>query len=132
MPRHHPALLISFVFFIALAGTCTAQVIDDPENVTYMKADIMQSGRLTLQTTSHSALAEQLTLRLYVPQNSSRQQSGIKRVMGPDDYTIENDGYGNLQILLTWEKPPLDTKIEYIVETEVETETTRGMARPRA
>lgn len=106
---------------IAAVPACAAQQIEDPENVTYMDATSMQSGKLKLSSSSPAAMAEGLTLRLYVPQNDSRQQSEVARVIGPDSYSMEEDPYGNALIALSWKKPPLDRDIDYAVETSVRT-----------
>ncbi len=118
MRNQLPASIILSLLLIAI--TCHAQPISDPENVTSMKAGVMQAGKISLKSLSGLASAEDLRLTLYVPQNDSRQKSSITKVMGPDKYEMATDGYGNTQIVLSWQKPPLDTPIDYLIETEVE------------
>ncbi len=121
-----PLASLTIVVFSALAlisVTCSAQVISDPENVTYMKAEVMQSGHITLNSGSPHATAQELSLRLYIPQENGRQSVTVSKVIGPDDYDFDDDGYGNRQIVLHWGRPRLDSEIDYLVETVVEVES---------
>jgi transglutaminase-like putative cysteine protease len=97
--------------------------MSDPENVTYMEVEVTQSGHLRMNSKSPSSLGEELRLSLYVPQNDSRQTSRITKVIGPNSYRMEKDEYGNAQIILEWEDPPLDWDIDYLVESRVEVES---------
>ncbi len=117
-----PAVLLSLVLTLSLNGSVLGAIIEDPENVTYMKAEVTQSGHITLNSKSSSSTAEDLVLSLYVPQNDSRQLSTITRIIGPDTYLIDEGEYGNAQIVMTWKKPPIDLEIDYLVETLVEIE----------
>ncbi len=110
------AMLLMLVFFPYAA----AQTIDDPENVTFMKVEIVQSGQITLASQSSLSSAEDLTLSLYIPQSDSRQSYTISRIIGPDSHVIGEDKYGNAQITMLWENPQLDKEIDYLVETIVE------------
>ncbi len=117
MGKAYPLLFIALLL-LALPA-CSADIISDPENVSYMKMSVTQSGKIELVSSSSSASAEDLSIRLYIPQNDSRQESDIRRVIGPDSYEIQEDSYGNLQIALYWENPRIDTPIDYLVDTEV-------------
>ncbi len=120
------ALFFLCFLLIFPAQAASALVILDPENVTYMKAEVVQSGHVTLASESSVAVAEDLILRIYIPQEDSRQKRTITNVIGPDGYVISDDGRGNDQIVMTWEKPRLDGEIDYLVETLVEVETVPG------
>ncbi|MBN2330234.1 MAG: transglutaminase family protein [Candidatus Aenigmarchaeota archaeon] len=112
--------LIASVVFLGAIQPCSGSVILDPENVTHVVADVIQSGHLRLDSLSSSSMAEQLRLYLYVPQNDSRQQSSVTKVLGAHSYRMGQDEFGNAQIVLEWENPPLDADIDYLVETRVE------------
>ncbi|MCK4714759.1 MAG: transglutaminase domain-containing protein, partial [Candidatus Aenigmarchaeota archaeon] len=115
-------LLVLLVGVLLIFPSVSADVINDPENVTYMKVEVTQSGHITLSSQSSVAMAEDLVLSLYVPQNDSRQRSVITKIIGPDTYVIDEGEYGNAQIVMSWRKPPLDSEIDYLVETLVEVE----------
>jgi len=116
MPKLH-SCLVFLLFIFAYIPQASGLLIDDPENVTYMKVSMTQSGHLRLHSLSSSAMAETLKLSLYIAQNDSRQASGISRVIGPSSYRMGEDDYGNSQIIMEWENPPLDKDIDYLVET---------------
>jgi len=127
--------MLKSITFVLVLLTCfvylphaSALLIADPENVTYMLAEVTQSGNLKLNSLSVSSLAEELRLRIYIPQNDSRQKSGITKVIGPDSYRIGEDEHGNAQIILEWENPPLDWNISYLVEMRVEVESKSSRA----
>ena len=115
-----PLLISGILFVFIFSQMCSAAVVSDPENVTYMKIDVMQSGHITLRSQSSLATAEQLKLTLYIPQNDGRQMRSLVKVMGPDDYTIEEDEYGNEQMVLIWNNPAIDTPNDYLIETTVD------------
>jgi hypothetical protein len=115
-----------FLLCISFLPQVSAQLIADPENISYMQVEVTNSGRIKLNSLSASALAEELRLTLYIPQNDSRQKSYITKVMGPDSYRMGMDEYGNAQMIMEWKKPPLDRSIDYLVESRVEVETKSG------
>ncbi len=115
-----PFLLFAAIAFLGIMQPCSGAIIIDPENVTYMAADVIQSGHIKLNALSSSSLAEELRLYLYVPQNDSRQESMITKVLGPHSFRISQDKHGNAQIVLEWKEPSLDMDIDYLVETRVE------------
>jgi hypothetical protein len=115
--------LCTVLCVLAAIPFASSQPISDPENVTYMKVGIIQSGKLKLNSQSSLATAEDLKLSLYVPQNDSRQSSRIVKIIGPESYSIGEEEYGNAQVVMEWKNPPIDRDIDYLVETEVETET---------
>jgi hypothetical protein len=116
-----------FAFIIALCiiavPACSAAEIADPENVTGMDTVVSQSGSIFLRGSSAHATAEDLTLRLFLPQNDSRQLSTITRVIGPDSFSIGYDSYGNAQVVLLWAKPRINVNLDYMVETAVRTDS---------
>jgi transglutaminase-like putative cysteine protease len=120
MRKFLPVFLL--IILVIATPQASADQISDPENVTYMKAGVTQSGHITLTAESSVASAEDLTLRLYIPQQDSRQSVSVERVIGPDDYSFEDDGSGNTQIVLVWEKPRIGGEIDYLLETIVEVE----------
>jgi hypothetical protein len=97
-----------------------AYEIADPESVSYMEAEVTQTGTLELRSLSGAASANELKLSIYVPQNDSRQTSRITRVIGPGSYSMSQDEYGNTQIVMVWKTPVLDTELDYLVEASVE------------
>ncbi|MFH0956418.1 MAG: transglutaminase family protein [Candidatus Aenigmatarchaeota archaeon] len=121
--RMHACVALILVLCAAAVPDCSAQQIADPENVTRMDVVVAQSGKIFLRASSGAATAEDLTLRLYVPQNDSRQRSVIGKVIGPDSHGIVYDSYGNAQIELAWKKPRLDIDMDYLVETAVSTDS---------
>ncbi len=121
-------IILLFFLLIALPEGVRGAIISDPENVTYMVADVTQSGHVRLNSLSGSSIAEELRLVIYVPQNDSRQRSEITRVIGPGSYRMGLDEHGNAQIILEWKNPPLNQDINYLVETMVEVETGSSQA----
>lgn len=113
-------LIIISIAFLWTLQPCSGAIIVDPENVTHVVADVIQSGHLRLNSLSSSSMAEELRLYLYVPQNDSRQKSVITKVLGPHSYRMSQDEHGNVQIVLEWKEPLLDYDIDYLVETRVE------------
>ncbi|UCD02783.1 MAG: hypothetical protein JSV63_03295 [Candidatus Aenigmatarchaeota archaeon] len=119
--RKHVWIFIAF-FMVALLPPLSSGQLNDPENLTYVKAEIIQSGHLRLNSESSFATAEDLSIRLYVPQNDSRQNTMLTKVIGPERYFFSEDGYGNTQIVIVWENPPLDIDVDYLIETLVHVE----------
>jgi len=111
------SLLLLAVSLAALAPCASGALIEDPENVTYMKVSMIQSGHIRLVPLSSAASAEKLRVAIYVPQNDSRQRSSVARVIGPGEYSMEQDGFGNTMIVMEWERPRLDANNDYLVET---------------
>lgn len=109
--------MLAVMLFVACLPQVSAAVINDPENVTYMHTEAIQAGKIRLISRSSMAMAEQVRLLLYVPQNDSRQESRVVRVMGPDKYRLDFDEYGNTLIVLEWANPPIDRFFDYLVET---------------
>lgn len=114
------SFLVAFFMVVSLLPFSQAMTINDPENVSHMNAELIQSGKLRLVSKSNQATAQDLRLKLYIPQNDSRQLSQIKKVIGPQSYNFTQDVFKNTMILMEWETPPLDTEIDYLVSTYVE------------
>ncbi len=96
-----------------------AKLFESPEIVSYLHAEVIKEGSITLESTGIGARANRLEIRHSAPQETYRQSSEIKSVTGPDDYSLERDDFGNEVIVLTWNDPPLDQRIEYELVFEV-------------
>jgi transglutaminase-like putative cysteine protease len=111
-------LLFCTVLLLAVpAGE--AKLFENPETVSYLHAEVVKEGSITLESTGTGAMADRLEIRHSVPQETYRQSSEIKSVTGPDEYSIERDDFGNEVIVLTWNDPPLDQRIDYGLLFEV-------------
>ncbi|MBN1896386.1 MAG: transglutaminase domain-containing protein [Candidatus Aenigmarchaeota archaeon] len=111
-------LIISLLMTLIITSVMvSAEAISDPERISYAAIEAVQSGYITLNPNSGSATAEDLKLTLYIPQTDMRQTSEIIDVIGPDDYYIKEDEYGNDQIVLTWARPSIGSRLEYIIES---------------
>ncbi len=96
-----------------------AKLFESPETVSYLHAEVIKEGSITLESTDIGARADRLEVRHSAPQETYRQSSEIKSVTGPDGYSLEEDDFGNEVVVLTWNDPPLDQRIDYRLVFEV-------------
>jgi hypothetical protein len=101
-------------------GLQPEQEISNPEAVSYLHAEVTRSGYVYLSDSSPFQKASELTVTLTVPQNTTRQKSQIKSVIGPDRYYIGEDAWGNKVARLYWEIPDLKKKLYYTLVSDVE------------
>lgn len=97
-----------------------AQEITNPEAVSYLHAEVTRSGYVYLSDSSPFQKASELTVTLTIPQNTTRQKSYIKSVIGPDRYYVAEDAWGNKVVNLYWEIPDLKKKLYYTLVSDVE------------
>lgn len=112
------ALLLCTLLLVT-APVSGAKLFENPETVSYLQARVAREGSITLESSGVGARASRLEIRQSVPQDTQRQESGIEHVTGPDEYGFEKDGFGNDVLVLTWEDPPIDRRIEYEIAFDV-------------
>jgi transglutaminase-like putative cysteine protease len=116
-------MLKGFLFFCAALLVTVpvgeAGLFESPEGVSYLHAEVIKEGSVTLVSTGPGARATRLEIRHSVPQGTYRQTTELRSVTGPGDYRFEEDGFGNDIIVLVWDGPPLDQRIEYRVVFDV-------------
>jgi hypothetical protein len=108
---NRPLLLI--IAFLFLVNGAEAKLLENPETVDYLHAEVVKEGSITLESSGPGAVATRLEIRHTVPQKTQRQSSDLKIVTGSDDYRIEKDDFGNDVIVLEWDNPPLDMRVDY-------------------
>lgn len=106
------ALLLITAILVTVNGA-EAKLLENPETVDFLHAEVIKEGSITLVSSGPGAIATSLEIRHTVPMDSSRQNTEIKTVAGPDDYRYEKDDLGNDIIVLEWNNPPLDRRIDY-------------------
>lgn len=105
--------LLTFAFLLAvfsISAIALAVDVKNPQNVEYMKAEITQSGSVSVGDVS------ELNLSLYIPQSDSSQTAEIQEVSNAD-YFIEKDKFGNRKINMFWKNPP--NPVTFKVKTAV-------------
>jgi transglutaminase-like putative cysteine protease len=112
-----PLLLI---FSTVSAQDSAGQEITNPEAVSYLHAEVTRSGYVYLFDNSPFQTARDLTVTLTLPQNTSRQESYIKSVAGPDRYYVGEDAWGNKVVNLYWGIPDLKKRLYYTIVSDVE------------
>ena len=112
------AFVFVLVLMLMVLPTAGAQVIADSEAVTYLHAEVIREGTVTLKAVSGAA--RDLNVTLSVPQNSTRQISYISSIQGPDGYVLRPDGWGNYKITLQWDNPPINQPLQYRLVSDVE------------
>lgn len=73
--------------------------IKNPQNVDYMKAEITQTGSVSLEGD-----VSELNVSMYLPQSDSSQTAEMEEVSNPD-YFFEKDRFGNGKINMFWKNP---------------------------
>ena len=96
-----------------------AKLFDSPEAVNYLHAEVMKEGSITLESAGPGAIATRLEIRHSVPQGTYRQTTELLSVTGPDDYSFDEDEFGNEIMVLTWDDPPLDQRLDYSIVFDV-------------
>ena len=86
MPKLH-SCLVFLLFIFAYIPQASGLLIDDPENVTYMKVSMTQSGHLRLHSLSSSAMAE--TLKRGLKDQNLRESLAVKGKERATLYTWE-------------------------------------------
>ncbi len=84
---------------LAFSSAALAVTVKNPQNVDYMKAEVMQSGSVSVGDVS------ELNVSLYIPQSDSSQAVEIESVSNLD-YFFEKDRFGNGKINMFWKNPP--------------------------
>lgn len=109
---------------VLLAPPAEAKLIDNPQIVTYLSVEASREGSITLVGTGPGARASNLEIWHTIPQGAPpggrRQVVEVKEVEGADGYRFDEDGFGNEVIVLYWNDPLVDRKIEYSMTFEVE------------
>jgi hypothetical protein len=106
------------VLFLLLLPAASAQSIDDSEAVTWLHAEVIREGTVTL--TGSPGSVRDLNVTLSVPQNSTRQVSFVKSLSGPDGFVLSRDEWGNEMITLQWKSPAANQPLTYRVVSDVE------------
>ncbi len=84
---------------LAFSSASLAVEIKNPQNVDYMKAEVTQSGSISVGDVS------ELNVSLYIPQSDSAQTVEIESVSNPA-YFFEKDRFGNRKVNMFWKNPP--------------------------
>jgi len=92
-------LLAAFALaVIVFSSASLAVTVKNPQNVEYMKTEVVQSGSISVGDVS------ELNVSLYIPQSDSAQTVEIEGVSNPD-YFFEKDRFGNGKINMFWKNP---------------------------
>ena len=94
--------LLLFAFapaVLAFSSASLAIAVDNPQNVEYMKVEVVQSGSVSVTDD-----VSELNVSLYIPQSDSAQTVEIEGVSNPD-YFFEKDRFGNAKINMFWKNP---------------------------
>lgn len=94
-------LLFAFALAaFAFSSASLAVTVKNPQNVDYMKAEVVQSGSISV-----TGDVSELNVSLYIPQSDSSQTVEIEGVSNPD-YFFEKDRFGNTKVNMFWKNPP--------------------------
>ncbi|MFZ3077503.1 MAG: transglutaminase family protein [Candidatus Aenigmatarchaeota archaeon] len=105
-------LMAAFALAVAvLSSTGFAVTVNNPQNVEYMKAEVVQSGSVSV-----TGDVSELNVSLYIPQADSAQTVDIKGVSNPN-YFFEKDRFGNGKINMFWKNP--ETAVNFTVKSLV-------------
>jgi hypothetical protein len=113
-------LLLSWMTLTLIAPLSVAKIIDNPEAVGYLHAEVLKEGSFVLESTGPGARVSEIEIRHSVPQGTNRQITQLTSVQGPDSHGFDEDDYGNEIIVLTWKNPPLDQEIGYQLAFDVQ------------
>lgn len=83
----------------------------NPQNVDYMKAEITQTGSVSL-----GGDVGELNVSMYLPQSDSSQTAEMEEVSNPT-YFFEKDRFGNRKINMFWKNP--DSLVSFTVKSVV-------------
>jgi hypothetical protein len=100
-------------FLLVTAPVSGAKLFENPETVSYLQARVVKEGSITLESTGIGARATSAEIRHSVPQETYSQEAELRSVTGPDEYSLDRDDFGNDVVVLTWNEPPLDQRIDY-------------------
>ena len=113
-------VLVLFVLWNIFLPLCLAEGLENSERVSYLHAEVVRTGYVVLKPKTDIYLVKELWVTLSIPQNTTRQQSNIKLVDGPDEYNITKDEWGNDMINLVWKNPKVNQEIRYTLVSDVE------------
>lgn len=108
-------ILMVIFFLLAVQNRVEAQVqIANPQLVSYMKTEVVQTGTILLNNQN----IELLALNIYVPQEDEYQKIESIEVSN-QNYQFIYDEYGNRLLKMTWSRPQptVDFKIKSIIST---------------
>ncbi len=92
-------LLFAFALAaVAFSSASLAVTVKNPQNVEYMKAEVVQSGSVSVGDVSD------LNVSLYIPQSDSAQNVEVESVSN-SKYFFEKDRFGNTKINMFWNNP---------------------------
>ncbi len=103
-------IILIFVFLLAFSQAALAVDVKNPQNVEYMRAEIIQSGSVLVSG------VDEINVSLYMPQSDSSQSVEIREISNPN-YFIEIDKYNNKKINMFWKNP--ESQISFAVKTVV-------------
>lgn len=106
--------------FLILIPFTGAKIIENPEAVSYLHANLVKEGSILIESTGPLSRATELTVYLSIPQNMNSQTSIIEDVEGPDSFKTQQDSLGNDILKLNWKNPPVGSEIEYAITFDVE------------
>ena len=97
-----------------------AKLIENPEAVGYLHAEVIKEGSIALRSTGFGARASSLEIRHTIPQETESQERELISLEGPDSHELDVDEYGNEVIVLSWENPPIDQELGYTLVFDVQ------------
>ncbi len=112
-------LILILVVLVLLGSPAGAKLIDIPEAVSYLHAEVLKQGSLTLSPDGPNPEVTSLEVRHTVPQGTDRQETRLLSVEGPDSHEFGEDDFGNEIIILKWDDPPIGRKLSYFVSFDV-------------